>query len=408
MLGSCLLFVGPFTSPAFAGGHVLAQHSRVVSTPSQRQTPFALQGFRLTGTGSRALASGGGANIVTAQQLPLWIDGFDLDSDAPSGTVDAVTHPHDVYQFFLEKGAVIDFYLNPMTTGSQVALKIFDPSATDVTADTPVLADMSYAYPHDIDYTAPEAGFYSVDVDAVNGASFYTLEYWWGHNNDEIPGVPITASPVIGTMQDPWNWDDVHRFPLKKGDRLSLSLSPVANSFDTANFDVDLFLDGPSTTSVAPWDSTNSGIVAHSAHSAPAVESITYKAPKSGTYYADVNDYSGQGVSALSWSVNPVRPGIARVPSGAKLSAKAGSSIALGATFTDQFHVALPAYSVYLQSSSNNKTWKNFKHLTTAPNGRVGVAVTSKKKGVVYVRWARLKTSTNAATYSASQKLTYK
>jgi hypothetical protein len=349
----------------------------------------------------RTLAYGGGTNISAQVELP---------SGVPSGTVNASTHPHDVYVFYLEAGAGIQFYLSPSTPSSQIQLRLFSPDAEDINVQSPIAVDSEYVYPTADGYRAPVGGYYYVDVYAVSGASEYTLDYeLYASPNDDVVGVPISASPVSDWLDANWDIDDVYRVPLRAGDRLSLSLSGIAEYASDA-FDLDLYLLGPASTSVWPHDTTNS--VAHSWNVAPAGDSIVYTAPTAGNYYVDVAAYEGWGPSYLSWSVSPIRPKITRSPSASKLTYKRKKgkvTFKLKAKMLNQF--ALPVAKrtkVYLQTSSNGRSWKNTYTMYTDSTGSLTKTITAKKKGTKYYRWYRPKSTTNTSAQTGAQKVVIK
>jgi hypothetical protein len=348
----------------------------------------------------RTLAYGGGPNISTAVELP---------SDLPSGTVNASTHPHDVYAFYLEAGASIQFYLNPSTPGSQVQLRLFSPDAEDINVQSPIAVDASYVYPTADGYEAPVEGYYYVDVYAVSGGSAYTLDYdLYASPNDDIAGVPISASPVSDWLDATWDIDDVYRLPLRAGDRLSLSLSGVtANA--SGDFDLDLYLLGPTSTSVWPHAEANS--VARSWNTAPAGDSIVYTAPSTGNYYVDVAAYQGWGPSYLQWSVSPIRPAFTRSPSASKLTykrKKGKAKFTLKAKMLNQFALPVKSTKVYLQTSSNGRSWKNTYTMYTNSTGSLTKTITAKKKGTKFYRWYRPKSTTNTSAQTGAQKVVIK
>jgi hypothetical protein len=385
-----------------AGTH--HQAGRPASATSSHPTGGLFAGLGASAT--RNLAFGGGTNIGSPVELPFC--NLDDLSTAPSGTVSAVSHPHDVYWFFLEKGASIALHLDLATPGAHVALRLFDNSATDVDLSQPVLNDTSYSYPLDDEFTAPAAGYYFVDIDALSGASDYTLLYVWGHPNDDVPGVPIAASPIVNPLEYDWNWDDVYRVPLQAGDTLNLSAAPYPSTWNTSSFDIDLYLLGPSATSVYPWGPSNPALVASSANAGTGPEALSYRATSTGSYYVDVNDGAGDGFASLAWSVNPIRPKIARTPSASSLTYKRKKGVAkftLSARFTNQFGLPLTSTTVYVQTSSNGKKWKNAYKGKTGADGVDAWTFSIKKKGKYYFRWSA---PLGKGATSGTQKVTIK
>jgi len=409
-LSALVLALG--VSPALAaersyGGAHAPSHARPLQAPPVSAAP-GMGALVAPNLGVRPLVAGGGANITTAISLPQYIN----ESDAPSGTVDSVSHPHDVYRIFLEQGASIGATLTLGTPGSQVAYRIFSPYATDVSQE-PLFSDTTYGEnPRFRVFTAPIGGYYYIDIEAVTGSSTYTLDYWWWHDNDDIPGVAVSASPIFSALQYDWNWDDVTRYPLAKGDKIALSVSPVATWLTTSDFDADLFLHGPSSEGVAPHNPSNPGIVALSWNYASdnPVDSLTYTAPVAGYYFSDVYDAVGNGTAFLTWRVTPARPVIKLSPSATKLTYKRKKGkvvFTLNARFSNAYSLPYNAATTYLQGSKNGKTkWANKIKLTTNADGRVGAKITAKKKSVGYYRWATKVGS--VWTYGKVQKVTIK
>jgi hypothetical protein len=414
VLCCCAVFAALAVPQAFAATRVTPTAS-LPGVPSRASAggteALALSRLRSLATaGARSLMSGGGTNVNDVVELPY--PNSDVFSENPSGTVDAVTRPDDVYWVYVEAGGRMQFYLYPATTGSQIALKIFSGDISDVTTASPLYAIMDYSYPETIDFRPTTSGYYLIDVHATTGSSTYTLPYdWYMSPNDDLKvnGVTaprITASPMYGFIDYDWDGIDVSSVPLRKGDKIRLNLNEAPNPpyASNANFDLYLLLYGPSATSIY----SNTPPVAGSVTASTPVQAVTYAAPSTGTYYVTVAGANQWGSTKLNWSVTPVRPSIKRSPSAAKLTYKRNAKFTLSAIFTDQFALRLGGYSVYLQTSSNGKKWKNTYHATTDGNGFAGFKFTGKKKGVVYFRWARLKSSTNAATYSGTQKVTIK
>ena len=391
-----------FTPVAAGGLRSLAGHTPLSVSPASLA--------KLTQRrGGRSLTFGGGTNISDVVELP-W------PSNLPSGTVDASSHPDDVYMFYLEKGGEMIFHLDLATPGSQVALRLYSPAANDITVDSPLLADTSFSYPTNDGFIATANGYYYIDVHAVTGGSAYTMDYdWYPAPNDDISvnGViapKITASPVSNWLDIDWNFDDVYRVPLHSGDKLSLSLSPIT-AYSSSDVDLGLFLYGPSATDIYPHNTSNLGMVAYSTQDAPAVESVTYTALTTGNYFVDVSAYKGWGPSNLVWSVNPIRPSISPTPAAAKLTYKRKKGVAkftLGARFTSQVGLPIKSVSVYLQTSSNGKKWKSTYSLSTNSNGASSKTISAKKKGVTYYRWYRAASSTSKSATSSTQKVTIK
>jgi len=124
-----------------------------------------------------------------------------------------------------------------------------------------------------------------------------------GQIDDDIPGVPIPASPIAGTLDDVYSafdFDDVYAVRLGYNQRLSATMTGDAGT------DFDLWLWKPGSTSVndpSPW----SHIAQSSQTNGTSAESFNYPASQPGTYYVDVFTDPGtspnRGAYALTWSV---------------------------------------------------------------------------------------------------------
>ncbi len=96
--------------------------------------------------------------------------------------------------------------------------------------------------------------------------------------DDDIPGVPITASPVSGTVDYINDMDDVYSVNLVQGQTLYASTAAPSLT------DVDLYLWGPNTRSKLGTEPA----VALSETAGSSSERFFYTAPATGRYYLDV------------------------------------------------------------------------------------------------------------------------
>jgi hypothetical protein len=339
-------------------------------------------------------AYGGGTNISSAVELP---------SAGASGTVNAVTHPDDVYWFYLEAGATIDFTLNA-ALGSNTELWLFAPNAVDVATSQSIWASDAHVFPTDPEYdwyTAPVSGIYYIDVySGATGSSAYTLDFtlYDESPNDTFPGAAPSASPINGWIHSVWDATDAYRFPLKAGDRLGVRLAGLSGA--SPDFDPDLAVYNPAAA-----------LVGLSAQNGPAAESLSIVATQTGNHAVRTVAYSGYGWGSLTWSVNPVRPKITRSPSASKVTykrKKGKAKFTLKARMLDQFALPVKSTKVYLQTSSNGRKWKNSYTLNTNASGWVSKTITVKKKGTKYYRWYRPKTTTNTSAQTGAQRVIVK
>ena len=101
-----------------------------------------------------------------------------------SGTGDENTNTDNVYQVYLEKGQKL---IVDMTgdAGTDFDLYLFGPAATDINNDEPVATSENDVYPEDLGYTAPDAGWYYLDVYAFSGSGAYHITWSVGSGADD-------------------------------------------------------------------------------------------------------------------------------------------------------------------------------------------------------------------------------
>ena len=114
--------------------------------------------------------------------------------------------------------------------------------------------------------------------------------------NDDIPGVAIPASPVIGSVSATGDHDDVYAVSLTKGEYLDLSLTaPVGTDFDVILF-------SPTATTIDNTDPDYESPVAWLLEDTYP-ERVIYQADQDGTYYVDIWAFTGSGTYTLTWSI---------------------------------------------------------------------------------------------------------
>lgn len=259
------------------------------------------------------------------------IPGVPLPSSPVTGTLDVTTDTDDVYRVLLGAGQTITVSLTG-DAGTDFDLWLFGPNATDVDVSSQALANSELpTYPEQIVYTASTTGVYYIDAFAYKGSGSYTITWsTTGASDDNVPGVPLTASPVLGTIDEFDDTDDVFKVHLRAGEMLALSLE----TSDTA--DADLYLFGPDAIDVS-----NDPPIAGSA-SAGTSEFLRYVAPVEADYCVDVYAYSGASPYALSWTVGPFN-GDDNIP-GVDIGPSPVTGVVGGLADTDD------VYKVYLQA----------------------------------------------------------
>ena len=109
-----------------------------------------------------------------------------------------------------------------------------------------------------------------------------------------FPGLRIAASPIVDTLTEGSDVDDVWAIDLVRGQCLSVSITGDAGT------DFDVFLFGPGTPTIF----TSSGPL-READRDSYPDALTFVAEVTGTYYLDVYDYSGSGGYQLTYEVGP-------------------------------------------------------------------------------------------------------
>lgn len=107
--------------------------------------------------------------------------------------------------------------------------------------------------------------------------------------DDDIPGIPLTASPVAGALSDT-DEDDVYSVYLGEGQTLHAALTGASGT------DFDLQFYAPTATTVGGGGGRLSGSMTQG-----YPETVTYTASETGWYYLDVSRYSGAGAYTLDW-----------------------------------------------------------------------------------------------------------
>jgi hypothetical protein len=203
-----------------------------------------------------------------------------------------------VYSVYLGTGQTLAVTLTAAPLSLVLGLSLYAPGSRTIATGTRVAFDYDPYNPEVVRYTAITSGTYYVLVRGYTGSGSFSLAWTRaGSSDDEIPGVPLPASPVSGHVDSVVDQDDVYAVHLALDDVLVVQLSQPATGSD-----MDLYLYGPDATSIygdAP--------VAGSATTNTA-EWFRYRAPKAGTYYLDVNAATGGGDYTLDYRISPGAP----------------------------------------------------------------------------------------------------
>lgn len=214
------------------------------------------------------------------------------------------------------------------------------------------------------------------------------------HPDDQIPGVALPSTPVVGTLDDTYpafDFDDVYAIQLEHNEKL------VATMTASARTDFDLWLWKPGSTSV---NQTNPGsrIAQSSQTRGTSSESFYFPCSQPGTYYVDVFVAPGttpnKGAYALEWNVETLATPQVSVATNRSTCGYKGSATLSGVvTVAD---AALPAARVLVQSRPAGSTggWTSLNYDTKAKpiaprtmtdgNGRFSLTVSSIKRKTDY------------------------
>lgn len=219
------------------------------------------------------------------------IPGTLIPASPVTGLLAEGTDDNDVYRVHLTTGQKLGLTLNG-SVGTDFDLALYGPSALSIHSSRWLVESNRAMYPDALSYVAKSTGWYYVVIKAYSGAGRYTL--MWQREasapDDDIPGVPLPASPVAEAVSKESDPDDVYWFYLDRGDSVAATLTGPSDS------DFDLYLWGAEARHIAAPD-----VPAVEATSMASGEAITYAAPCAGRYYLHVNAYDGGGDYTLVW-----------------------------------------------------------------------------------------------------------
>ena len=111
-------------------------------------------------------------------------------------------------------------------------------------------------------------------------------------SDDDIPGVPVPASPFSDSLAYGSDDDDVFSVLLNAGQTLQASVSGGTGT------DFDLYLYGSDQTTVV-----DNGKWLARANASTYPDAFSYAVTQTGTYYLDVYAYSGSGAYTVTYSI---------------------------------------------------------------------------------------------------------
>ncbi|MHB1319098.1 MAG: cell wall-binding repeat-containing protein, partial [Anaerolineae bacterium] len=160
--------------------------------------------------------------------------------------------------------------------------------ATSILGAAPALASANPAHPR---WSDRRASLASGVVARESGIRTLAVD-------DDIPGVPLSASPVTGTLSADTDTDDVFSIELAVGDALSFNLTgPAGTDFDMALF-------GPDATSVLEDIPLETAFI----NAYPEMISHLVRVGEAGTYYLDLYAYEGSGTYTLVYTIEHAAP----------------------------------------------------------------------------------------------------
>lgn len=299
--GSTTMNGTSMAAPFVAGTAALVRGVNPDLTQSEVASRLMASATDLGVAGHDSLFGAGLLNASRALTYATW----DSDDDIPgtsasspaTGTLSSIEDTHDVYAVALVAGETLEATLTlTADAGTDFRLHVFGPNAQRVAgADAPLSTAGGDGYPMTVDLVATESGVYYLDIAAESGDDEYALE--WAvipvdPSDDEIPGVALPVSPVVGTLAQGVDDNDVFSIYLGEGQKFTASL----NGSSGTDFDLRLF--GPGAATV----NSSTGRVALSEY-ASYPDAFTYVATVSGTYYLNPYAYTGSGAYMLSWTI---------------------------------------------------------------------------------------------------------
>lgn len=224
------------------------------------------------------------------------IPGVPIPGSPFAGTLDAATDTDDVFAVDLEHGDVIEASISG-PPGADFRARLYQPGAASVWTSYTSIQAAEGPYPRTLRYCAWEGGTHYLDAFAAAGAGEYTIDYSVTPASQaaDVPGVPLTGSPVTGELAARGDCR-VYSFFAEQGDEMSFSLSGP----DGTTFFLELFEPGASSV-VDDWP-----VVFGFSDSYPA--ELVYTASTTGIHYILVRSGSGEGEFALAHAIDLEAP----------------------------------------------------------------------------------------------------
>lgn len=235
-------------------------------------------------------------------------------------------------------------------------------------------------------------------------------------SDNDIPGVPLPASPVSGSLTDTtvvgaWDYDDVFGVPLARNERLEVTMTPPA----TADFDLYLFSYLTKTLDQG-FASGTSLISAMSEGLTGATEHLNFVSDRSTvtTYYLDVAaQYDSSGPYTLWWTKTQLpSPSIditAPALSGGYSVAATVSGVATVALTPESSARPMSGFTVYIMAKpAGSTTWTKVATTKTTTQGAFAAIVRPTRGTQYYAKtpWAFSSEDSAPIGFGASKAVT--
>ncbi|MBI5231653.1 MAG: peptidase S8 [Coriobacteriales bacterium] len=321
--GGMMEMTGTSMATPFAAGAVALVRSAHPEYTAQQAMSALTTTAKDVGRAGRDIESGyGRLNVAAALGQPGGTDsepsvptdddirGVPLPASTTTGTLDIDLDSVDVYRVHLAAGQKLKANLRS-DPGTSYRVALFDPTVKSVYSGYPIESDWFDYYYYDssasMEYTAPrEADFYLAAI-ASRGKGGYTLTSSVTTptpSDNDFPGVPLTSSPMRGSVDSRRDDSDMYRVTLQKGDRLAVKLIGPKPKRGEVYFYCDLYpMDAWSwwdTTEEAEWY-WYPGLSAK--YESYFSQGFQYVAPETGEYFLNVGSYWGAGPYALDWRI---------------------------------------------------------------------------------------------------------
>jgi subtilisin family serine protease len=224
--------------------------------------------------------------------------GAPLSGTTATGSLTFAGDDVDVWAVPLEAGKTYNFSFNGPSGTTDFDYALFSSDTTDIYGAEPVRLVEEIGSEEYFTYPVTNTGTYFVAAYTYEGSGDYTITVGSKTTvaDDDIPGVPLKGTTAeVSDFLDPYDMDDVYLVELGKGDTITVNLSSPATNYN----DFDLYLYGPSSTTVIYDSPAYINSVAHSYNEDTSTESVTYIADVAGKYYVDVNWFGGSGIYDL-------------------------------------------------------------------------------------------------------------